>query len=792
MKRLLLSLLLVVAAFPAFAQGPPLTIGFNPIIGGTDGLCLKVAADGSGVLRLGQGNCVGGGGVILPSNGGTGVANNDANTITLSGPIVASTANSQIIMGNGAFLTPTSANNNTIAIGDSAGAANVTSDISLFIGSFAGANTTTERANVFLGHVAGRFGNGSSNTLVGAFAAEGSKQGSGQGAVVTGSISTTTMTVTAVTSGMLGVNTEVTGSGVTTGTYITSQLTGTGGATCPDATCIGTTGTYRVTPSQTVGSTTLTMPGFVGWTGVDNSCLGEAACINFTSGSVSSNSGYGFNSLFGAQDGDSNSCYGVGSCFMLAHGGSNTILGVNAYEYNDSSFNSIVGILAAAGTRIFATTSGGPTIVGSNVLHFADTSTISVGARVIQAVSIPTDAVVWSKTSTTVTMSRPTYNQVNDGTVITIVNSPHTGGQLAVLGYAACGTISGPASQLICIGALNGQHITTATNYVGIGGNGFNAIDVEDGNTGVGQDVGRRLGSGSAVVSQHNTLMGAFAGAGLGVSISGIDLAAFGYNALTKIGDGASHISAVGSGAGGVCTVCNDSTFLGYNAGSTTTTGTFQDLIGSGVVASSASVSHYLNIANTIFATGTYANTPKVGIGNGVFTPAFTLDVHGTLAASSLSLDGGSGKYVVYDQGGTGEIKYTTASPVTTAGNNTYTGDQVYNGRVAVKYATAAISSNVLTIDLSASGASVFNVTNNANITTFTISNPIASESTTFTLFITANGSGFTQAWGASVKWAGGAAPTLSTTNGSVNVITFTTNDGGTTWFGTVGGLSFS
>jgi len=66
-------------------------------------------------------------------------------------------------------------------------------------------------------------------------------------AVVTGSISTTTLTVTALTSGALAVGQIITGTNVLAGTRITALGTGTGG-----------TGTYTVSQSQTVASTTIT------------------------------------------------------------------------------------------------------------------------------------------------------------------------------------------------------------------------------------------------------------------------------------------------------------------------------------------------------------------------------------------------------------------------------------------------------------------------------------------------------------------------------------------------------
>jgi hypothetical protein len=104
-------------------------------------------------------------------------------------------------------------------------------------------------------------------------------------------------------------------------------------------------------------------------------------------------------------------------------------------------------------------------------------------------------------------------------------------------------------------------------------------------------------------------------------------------------------------------------------------------------------------------------------------------------------------------------------------------------------YAAPSISAGTLTIDLST--ATIFNVSVNANITTFTISNAASSKAQAFTLFLKGNGTGYTQTWGTSVKWAGGTAPTLTTTLNKTDVITFVTNDGGTTWFAFVGGQNF-
>lgn len=69
-------------------------------------------------------------------------------------------------------------------------------------------------------------------------------------AVVTGTITTTVLTVTAVTSGTLQVGSVISGTGVTAGTTITALGTGSGGV-----------GTYTVSVSQTAAGPTITASG---------------------------------------------------------------------------------------------------------------------------------------------------------------------------------------------------------------------------------------------------------------------------------------------------------------------------------------------------------------------------------------------------------------------------------------------------------------------------------------------------------------------------------------------------
>lgn len=64
----------------------------------------------------------------------------------------------------------------------------------------------------------------------------------------TGSIATTTLTVSAISAGSIYPSMQISGTGVTAGTRIVAQLTGTAGGT----------GTYTVSASQTVASTAMT------------------------------------------------------------------------------------------------------------------------------------------------------------------------------------------------------------------------------------------------------------------------------------------------------------------------------------------------------------------------------------------------------------------------------------------------------------------------------------------------------------------------------------------------------
>ena len=109
---------------------------------------------------------------------------------------------------------------------------------------------------------------------------------------------------------------------------------------------------------------------------------------------------------------------------------------------------------------------------------------------------------------------------------------------------------------------------------------------------------------------------------------------------------------------------------------------------------------------------------------------------------------------------------------------------------------TAVGMATYLVCDLSSSN--VFTYTFAGNISGISVTN-IPSKSNTsvgFTIVVTNNNILATFNYdvfaSGSVKWAGGTPPTSTSTVGNTDIISYVTYDGGTTWYGFVGGLNFS
>ena len=125
------------------------------------------------------------------------------------------------------------------------------------------------------------------------------------------------------------------------------------------------------------------------------------------------------------------------------------------------------------------------------------------------------------------------------------------------------------------------------------------------------------------------------------------------------------------------------------------------------------------------------------------------------------------------------EVKTDKLSPRTAS---THTEIAVYSEDVNPIGATGGGTQD---IDMTDGNVTTATVDTSAN--TFTFSKPPASgKCGSFTLILT-NGGTQTVTWPTSVDWAGGTAPTLTTSG--IDVLTFTTVDGGTIWYGFAAGL---
>ena len=90
---------------------------------------------------------------------------------------------------------------------------------------------------------------------------------------------------------------------------------------------------------------------------------------------------------------------------------------------------------------------------------------------------------------------------------------------------------------------------------------------------------------------------------------------------------------------------------------------------------------------------------------------------------------------------------------------------------------------------IAASDGNIHTFTVGGNITLTFNPNCLTGFCRTLTLVIT-NGGAYTITWPASVKWAGGSAPTF--TASGVDIVTLITVDAGSTWYGSANGVSYA
>ena len=122
-----------------------------------------------------------------------------------------------------------------------------------------------------------------------------------------------------------------------------------------------------------------------------------------------------------------------------------------------------------------------------------------------------------------------------------------------------------------------------------------------------------------------------------------------------------------------------------------------------------------------------------------------------------------------------------------TMSGETIFADQLVTRPVIKDYGETKAAMAAHAVDLTLGNVQTYTLSGNQ---TLTFTNPPATGTAgSFTLILT-NGGSATLTWPTSVDWAGGSAPGL--TSSGVDVLTFTTIDGGTIWYGFLAGAAMA
>jgi len=159
------------------------------------------------------------------------------------------------------------------------------------------------------------------------------------------------------------------------------------------------------------------------------------------------------------------------------------------------------------------------------------------------------------------------------------------------------------------------------------------------------------------------------------------------------------------------------------------------------------------------------AALPKAG---GAMTGAIT--TNSTFDGRDVAADGATADAALPKAGGTMSGELVVA-------------DQLLTRPEIKDYAETKVAMAAHAVDLSLGNVQTYTLSGNQ---TLTFTNPPATgKAGSFTLIVT-NGASATLTWPGSVDWAGGTAPTL--TASGIDILTFTTIDGGTIWYGFLAG----
>ena len=329
---------------------------------------------------------------------------------------------------------------------------------------------------------------------------------------------------------------------------------------------------------------------------------------------------------------------------------------------------------------------------------------------------------------------------------------------------------------------------TTGNGNIGVGTNALDANTIGTDNLGVGTNA-----LGTNINGINNVGLACDA---LFTNSSGGDNIAVGCSALYSNSSGGNNVG-LGTNALGVNNTGNSNIGLGANALGANTTGSTNVGIG-------RNAGRYRGTATDANSTGqggiyigyqargsTLAQTNEIVIGVDALGLGSNTAVIGATAQSAATIYGRL------------NLPGGLSAAGTTFSGNVNLQDNVLSRVELLDYFERYVDrgdftdkGNTIPIDLStgqvfrvrltvtgSSGLTVSNVPDNGN------ANAVG-----FTLLLVGDGTARVMTWnigGTAVTWAGGTAPTYTTTNNKTDVYSFLTRDGGTTWFGFVGGQNF-